>query len=140
MWEKQKMDYLEYARSTFKNDRFATNAAGIVIDRAEKNFAVCSMQVQPIHLNAAGAVMGGALFTLADFAFAVASNVGEPLTVSVSSQISYLSPAFGSKLTATAHCLKAGKTTCTFLIDVTDESGRAVASVTTTGCRTNKTV
>ena len=40
--------------------------------------------------------MGGAIFTLADFAFAVAANCcDQPLTVSISSQITYLAPPPG---------------------------------------------
>ena len=35
------MSTLEEIRSRFKNDRFATNATGIVIDSAEPGKAVC---------------------------------------------------------------------------------------------------
>lgn len=134
------MDYLEYARKTFAEDKFATNAAGIIIEAADVNYAMCSLETDSRHMNASNAVMGGAIFTLADFAFAVASNVGNTLTVSLTSQITYLRPCFGGKLTAEARCIKSGKTACSFLIDITDDSGNLVASVATTGCRTDKKI
>lgn len=93
------------------------------------------MKIDKKHLNANGFVMGGAIFTLADFAFAVASNSTGDMTVSVNSSISYLNPGKGEKLYAETFCDKAGKRSCTFTITVTDDSGRKVAVVTTTGMR-----
>ncbi|MBQ4312567.1 MAG: PaaI family thioesterase, partial [Clostridia bacterium] len=58
---------LQELKNLFYNDKFATEAAGIeLIDAGEGN-ARCEMEIKPIHLNAAGTVMGGATFTLADF-------------------------------------------------------------------------
>lgn len=57
---------------------------------------------RPRHLNAAGTVQGGALFTLADFAFAVAANAGGVLTVSLQNSISFLRAAKPARLTARA--------------------------------------
>ena len=76
-------------KKIFSNDRFATDN-GAVIEQVEEGYAKCWLEIQPHHLNAAGTVMGGAIFTLADFAFAVASNWNKPLHVSTTSQITYL--------------------------------------------------
>jgi acyl-CoA thioesterase len=132
------MDYLEYAKKFFATDYFATEAAGIVIEEADVNYAKCCMTIERRHLNASNAVMGGAIFTLADFTFAVASNMDNPLTVAMTSQITFLRPAFCKKLTAVARCIKSGKAACSFIIDVTDENGSLIASVSETGCRLNK--
>ena len=94
------MDLLTKVREQFKKDRFATEATGITIEAVDENYAKCQLIVEEKHMNAAGSVMGGALFTLADFTFAVAANVGGVLTVSVTSQITYLNPAKGKVLTA----------------------------------------
>ena len=126
---------LEKAHDYFKNDRFATKAAGIEIVEVDSNYAKCRMPVTELHKNAMGAVMGGALFTLADFTFAVASNIDGVPTVSLSSQISYLSPVHGDILYGEAKCLKCGKSTCTYVIDITDDVGTLVACVTATGFR-----
>lgn len=124
---------LEQIRSTFRQDRFATEAAGIEIEAVGENWARCSFVIEPKHRNAAGAVMGGAIFTLADFAFAVASNAGTMSTVSLASQITFLSAARGVRLIAEARCVKAGRTTCFYAIEIRDDLDNLVASVTTNG-------
>ncbi len=129
------MDYLEHARSVFAADRFATEVTGIVIEAVDRDYARCSLQLTPAHMNAAGVAMGGAIYTLADFTFAVASNSEAMNTLSLNANITYLSPATGGKLTAESNCVRSGRNTCYFVIDVTDESGRLVASMTTTGFR-----
>ena len=88
------MTNLEEARAFFAGDRFATEN-GAVIDEIGADYAVCSMKITPHHLNAAGRVMGGAVFMLADFAFAVASNFGHPADVTTTSQITFLRPSQG---------------------------------------------
>lgn len=130
-------EFLDKVRRTFANDRFATEVTGIVITDVAENYAKCELSVESRHCNALGAVMGGAIFTLADFCFAVAANAIELSTVSVTSSINYLNAARCSKLIAEAKCLKTGKRTCFFRINVVDEHGNAVAEVTTTGCRIN---
>ena len=128
------MPDLDQIRARFAADRFATEAAGVSIDQAQPGRAVCSMPIRPIHLNANQAPMGGAIFTLADFAFAIAAN-GHSDRISVTQQVSvtFLSPAKGTRLIAQAACLKAGKTTCLYQVDVTDELGTQVAHFTVNG-------
>ena len=65
---------MDEARKMFAKDRFATEQTGAVIEEVAPNYAKCSMQIMDQHRNAYGGVMGGAIYTLADFAFAVASN------------------------------------------------------------------
>ncbi len=68
------MPTLDEIKKRFAEDHFATEAAGAEIIEAEPGRAVCAMPVSPRLLNANKVPMGGALFTLADFAFAVAVN------------------------------------------------------------------
>ena len=77
--------------------------------------------------------MGGVLFTLADFAFAVAANCGSQEVVSLQDQISYLSPVKGGVLTAEAKCIKSGRSTCLYEVTVTGDSGKKAAYVTVSG-------
>lgn len=123
---------LEEIRALFQKDRFATEN-GAVIDEIADGYAKCSMEICPVHRNAAGGVMGGAIFTLADFAFAVAANWNRTLHVSQTSQITYLGAAKGSRLTATARMVREGRSTCYYLIEVNDDLGNPVAHVTTSG-------
>jgi len=129
------MDYLERARREFTGDVYATKTTGIVIEAADRDYAKCSLELTSAHMNAAGVAMGGAIFTLADFTFAVASNSETMNTMSLTSSITYLSAAKGGKLTAEASCVRSGRTTCYYIITVTDEDGKVIASVSTTGFR-----
>lgn len=121
----------------FENDRFATEN-GAVIDEVDEGYAKCSLRLEDRHRNAMGAVMGGVYFTLADFALAVASNWKEMGNVSLNSEIAYLTAAKGEKLIAEAFCVKNGRTTGYYRIDVKDELGTLVAAVTSTTFRVKK--
>lgn len=123
------------ARETFGHDRFATEVTGIEIVDVAENYARCELAIDSRHRNAMGAVMGGAIFTLADFCFAVAANAEKLSVVSVSSNIVYLNAVRGERLIAEAHCLKSGRRNCFFRVTVTDELGTLVAEVTETGSR-----
>lgn len=123
---------LEEVRELFAKDKFATDN-GATIDSIGDHYAKCCLTIEPRHKNAMGAVMGGVYFTLADFAFAVASNWQNLGTVSLSSNINYLSSAKGTMLIAEARCIKKGRTTSYYQTDVTDDLGNLVATVSTTG-------
>ena len=62
-----------------KNDRFA-RAAGVEILDIRPGYAKARMKVTEKHLNAGGVCQGGALFTLADLAFAAVANSRGRLT------------------------------------------------------------
>lgn len=125
---------LDEVRKLFENDRFATET-GAVIDEIGDFYAKCSLKLEERHKNALGAVMGGVSFTLADFAFAVATNWQNPGVVSLSSNIAYLGISKGERLIAEARCIKNGRTASYYNISVQDELGNPVAAVTAIGYR-----
>ena len=125
---------LEAIKRVFEKDQFATNN-GIEVIEADLNYAKCRMEIKETHKNARGAVMGGAIYTLADFAFAVASNPEHPATVTLDSSITFLNNARGKVLYATARCEKDGKRVCCFNTEITDDEGVLVAVVRSTGMR-----
>ena len=127
-----RMKNIEEIRSMFQGDRFATEN-GAVIEEVGERSAVCSLVITDSHRNAMGAVMGGTYFMLADFAFAVAANHEKMACVSLRADVSFLSAAKGEKLFAKAYCIKDGKTTACYRVDVTDETETLVAAVTVTG-------
>lgn len=126
------MKTLEEVRRIFTGDRFATEN-GAVIESIGDHSATCSLVITDSHRNAMGAVMGGTYFMLADFAFAVAANWENMGCVSLHSDISFLGTAKGEKLIAKAVCIKDGKSTTCYRVDVTDDSGNLTATITTTG-------
>ena len=123
---------IEEARAYFTGDRFAVNA-GITIDAMGDHTAVCGFDITPDHLNAENGVMGGAIFTLIDLAFAVAANNVHRLTVAQQVSMNFLSGSRGHRLTATARCRKDGRTSCVYQVDVTDDLGRDIAQAVITG-------
>ncbi|MBQ9303566.1 PaaI family thioesterase [Butyrivibrio sp.] len=128
------MGTLEDAREVFSKDLYATELSGAVIDEIGDNYAKCSMALTPKHKNAYGGIMGGAIYTLADFAFAVASNYGkECATVSLVGQANFMSATKGNKLFAEARLLKDGKRNSFFEVTVTDDLDKLIAVVSFTG-------
>lgn len=123
---------LEEIEAVFANDRFATEAAGCRVVSDERGRAVCSMELADVHRNAMGNVMGGAIFTLADFALAICCNIGEEPTVSVDSSISFFRSTQGASLTATAVCDKPGRHLGFYTVTVEDDLGKQIAKMTAT--------
>ena len=64
----------------FEADKFV-GLAGIDILETGDDYAVVGAEIGGEHLNAGGAVQGGMLYTAADFAFAVLTNMLHPVTV-----------------------------------------------------------
>lgn len=124
---------LSHLKEKFINDLFVSQGLEAVIDEASYGYAKCSMEIQLRHCNALGIPMGGAVFTLADFAFAVAANQEGRDVVTQASQITFLKPAQGTRLIAAANQVKDGKRICFYEVKVTDDLGNDVAFVTVNG-------
>lgn len=124
---------LNQLKEKFIHDLFVADGLGAVIEEASYGYAKCSMEIQPRHCNALGIPMGGAVFTLADFAFAVAANQEGRDVVTQASQVTFLKAARGKYLTAEAHQVKDGKRVCFYEVKVTDNLGTEVAFVTVNG-------
>lgn len=135
------MNLTEKAQTIFASDRYATEMTGVRLIQLDAHQSICQMEVTPQHRNAMGGVMGGAMFTLADFAFATAANsdcIAQDLAlqwVSIESSIHYLSNTTDCLLTARAKAVKHGTRTCLYHIEVSDSKGKILAIVETTGMR-----
>lgn len=119
-------------KSILTDDRFALDTTGILVESLDP-VVRCSLTVADKHKNALDAVMGGAIFTLADYAFSVSVNRGDTATVTLNAQIDYLRAASDGKLTATVTPVKDGRRTCVSRVLITDDRDREVAQVTFTG-------
>lgn len=127
------MTDLEEAREIFINDRYAMVTTGIDIEEVKDKYAKCSLKLDERHKNAIARVMGGAIYTLADFTFAVATNFRQTPTVTTVSQISFVGAAKGDMLYAESKLLKDGRRNCFYEIQVTDNLGTLVAVVSASG-------
>lgn len=125
-------DKLKEIQDKFSHDRFAA-LIGAKVEKVADGYAMCTIPITENLMNAVGSVMGGVYFTLTDFTFAVASNWNKPATVSLSSNISFLAAAKGTQLIAEARCVKEGRTTCYYIVDICDDNGTLVTSCTMNG-------
>lgn len=126
------MKTIEEVRAFFKNDRFAMDN-GAYIEAVGEGYAKCSMTLDEKHYNAVGGVMGGAIYTLADFAFAVCLNWEKPSQVTLAANITFIGKAKGNKLYAEANLIKQGRKTSYCVVEITDGYGNTVAHVTSNG-------
>ena len=123
---------LQDAREFFIRDRFASEN-GMTLEALTENGAVCAMVLTGRHQNAEGSVMGGAILALADFTFAAASNNAHRPTVAQQVSFSFLNASKGSRLLSTATCIKSGRSSCVYHIDIKDDLGKDIAQAMFTG-------
>ena len=109
-----------------KADKFA-RFVGIELVSVGEGRAVAKLELTENHLNGVGRVQGGAIFTLADYAFAAASNSRGRPTVGINVSISYYKTPVGKRLTATASEISAGNRISGYNVDVHDEDDSLVA-------------
>lgn len=108
-------------------DAFAAHN-GMTLTEVREGYARAEMDVQPYHLNGAGTVHGGALFTLADFAFAAASNASGQLCLSINSAISIFKGASEGKLFAEAKEVSHSHKLGSFDVTIHNEAGHLLAA------------
>lgn len=123
---------IEEVRTLFAADRFATEMCGCHVVEASHGHAVCTFDITATHLNAQGNVMGGAIFTLADFALAIACNIGEEPTMAVSNSIQFMNATRGHTLIARCDVDKSGRSLGFYTVDVEDDLGVPIAKMTAT--------
>jgi len=108
------------------NDLFAKHN-GIELLEAETGRATVKMKIEPYHFNAAGTVHGGAIFTVADFAFAVASNSHGRIAMGISTSVNFVKAAIKGTLYATAVENSINQKLASYTVTVTDDEGSTVA-------------
>lgn len=124
------MDLKEF----LSGDRFASEA-GVELLETGDGYAKARMEITPRHLNAGGVCQGGAIFTLADLAFAAACNSHGQLTVSVQSNINIFRSEKEGFLYAEAREVFDHKRLSGCEVRVTNAAGELVATFTGTGYR-----
>lgn len=123
----------------FEGDKFA-HYVGIDLIKVDSGSAVARLKLGEEHLNGIGVVQGGAIYTLADFAFAAAINSNGIATVGINSSISYFKAPKGKVLTAEAKVISSDKKICGCDVEVYDEDGSLIAKFSGTGYRKNLTI
>ena len=122
------------------NDHFAKEN-GMVVTRLEEGASEAVLTASERHFNGVGIIMGGALFTLTDFAFAAALNSFGFRAVGMNASTSFLKPGKGvpgAKFTARATLVSKTRRTGVFDVNVYDEENRLLAHSLMTGFITEK--
>ncbi len=126
----------EEVRVFFATDRYANDTTEIEILEVSEGYAKTRLKIKDKHLNGNNVVMGGCIYTLADYTFGIASNCGPMGCVTLSSNIVFNSPGRGEYLYAETNQIKNGRTISNFCVNVTDDEGRLVANADFVGYRT----
>jgi len=122
---------LEFFR---RNDLFAKHC-GIELIDGRPGWARAKMEIQPFHLNGAKTVHGGAIFTLADFTFAVASNSHGQLALAINTSTSFVKAAYDGILYAEAKELSLNRKLGTYEVRISDQNDRLIAQFQGTAFR-----
>ena len=121
-------------RRFFEGDRFAARN-GIELLEVEEGRALARLTLSGEHLNAAGVVQGGAVFTLADFAFAAASNSRGNVALAIEAHVTFVQAVREGVLLAEAREESGSRRLSTCTVRVTGEGGELVALFTGTAYR-----
>jgi len=108
------------------NDTYA-KSAGVELIEASPGRAWVRMQIETCHFNSHRTVHGGAIFTLADTAFAIASNTHGIPAAAINATISYVKAARGGTLYAEAEEFACNPKLATYMVKVTDDAGDNIA-------------
>ena len=103
-----------------QGDKFAL-LAGVELLEVGNGYARARMEIKPELLNGGGVCQGGAIFTLADLAFAAATNSHAQLTLSITTTIAQ--EVFNRKRLSNCE------------VRVTNEAGDLIATFNGTGYR-----
>jgi acyl-CoA thioesterase len=116
----------EAAKTYFERDRYAA-LTGVEILEAGEGYCKARLMIEAKHMNAANVVQGGAIFTLADLAFAVASNSRGQLALAINVNISFLKAASAGILYAVATEVQEPGRLGAYDVLVTDEDDGIIA-------------
>jgi acyl-CoA thioesterase len=117
---------MNHIENYLKQDRFAAHA-GVELVAVSPGYARARMTVQPHHWNAVGIVQGGAIFTLADYAFAAASNSHGTVAVAINANITFMKAISAGTLVAEAREVSKNSKLGTYTVEVKDEGGDLIA-------------
>ena len=115
-----------------ENDTFGKSNR-MKLTAVQEGYAEAVMEITDNSCNAVGTVQGGAIFTLADMAFAAAANSYGDKCVAMSAAASFIRPGTGRQLHAEAKTVSKGRRSCVVDAEVRNDEGKLVAKIQFTG-------
>jgi len=122
-----------------KEDHFA-NHCGMELLEAKPGWARAKMPIQDFHLNGAKTVHGGAIFTLADFTFAVAANSSGRLALAINATTQFIKSARNGILYAIAEEVSENRSLGNYQVKITDDQQNLIAMFQGTAYRKDETL
>ena len=118
------------------HDRFAAHN-GITVEDADYDYGKVSLAFEDHAKNSLDMLHGGALFTLADMAFGLASNFGQEdgTMISTNATISYMKSAKTGPIVAEARLANGGRHLATYEVKIYDGQGTYIACAMISGYR-----
>lgn len=126
-------------RHYFSNDHFA-NDLGIELLDIGSGRARAKLDIEQRHLNGVGVVHGGAIFALADLAFAVASNAHGQIALGINVSIAYHKGVTAGTLYAQAEEVAFNPKLATYQVRISNEQDETLASFQGTVYRKRETL
>lgn len=131
---------METVKKVLRKDKFCTETVGVELIEIAPGRAKAKLTITDAHLNGLGIVQGGAIFTLADFTLAAASNSHGTATVLVNGNISYLKAVSQGTLFAEAEEDSLNLKLAAYTIKVTNGEGDLIALMQATVYRKKDTL
>jgi acyl-CoA thioesterase len=101
---------------------------GMEVMEVAPNHAKVRLKISDKLYNAADMVHGGVLFTVADYAFALAANAGDDIGIAISATMHYIHPAKQGFLYAECREVSRNRRMGTYEAKVTDDGGQTMAT------------
>jgi len=125
----------EALRERVKSEPYA-KMLGLELVKVESGYALIRMAFSERHHNIHGRCHGGAIFSLIDEAFQIASNSSGKIEIALNVNVSYMkAPREGEVLTAEARLVDSSRRISHFIIEVRNESGDLMAACQATAYR-----
>jgi acyl-CoA thioesterase len=119
-------DDLKSIAHHFANDGYAA-ANGMQLMELRPGYARTTLAVEARHMNNMGLVHGGAIFTLAAFAFGAASKTAGKAAVGINTNMSFLRPVRSGVLFADATEISRSRKLSVCEVRVTNDKGELIA-------------
>lgn len=118
---------MQEIKKFFSTEDLFAHHTGIELVDAGRGWAKARMKIEPFHFNGARTVHGGAIFTLADFTFAVASNSHGTLAMGINTSVNFVKAALSGTLYAEAKEQSLNPKLASYSVMITDDIGDVVA-------------
>ncbi len=123
----KKADPIRFATEVVGGDPFS-RFLGIKVEKVKDSYAKLSLEIKPEYCNSERRSHGGALFALADEAFAVAANSRGYMAFGLEMKINYFQATGpGDRITAEATPIDIRKRVSLWNIELTDQNGCKIA-------------